>query len=334
MLILLLGATGYIGQAFARELRLRRSCFIPLTRSAVDYTCFEQLFDYVRKMKPEFVINAAGFVGKPNVDACETAREETLWGNTLLPQTVARVCLMTNTPWAHISSGSIYSGAKVVDSSGTRVMRNLNQPEMRCLFELNPQLFHGFSERDEPNFTFRNAPCNFYSGTKALAEEAVARLGQNFIWRLQNPFNEIDKLPNTLAKLQRYSKIYDHISSFSQLDESVRACLDLWERHAPYGIYNVANPGAVTTRQIVTMMQCILKPGRNFEFWKDDEEFYRDGAKVPRANAILDVSKLLSVGIRMTPVQSALQESLERWQSATRLLRNHRVQPDRLPVAS
>jgi hypothetical protein len=82
------------------------------------------------------------------------------------------------------------------------------------------------------------------------------------------------------------------------------------------------------------MMQCILKPGRNFEFWKDDEEFYRDGAKVPRANAILDVSKLLSIGIRMTPVQSALQESLERWQSATRLLRNHRVQPDRLPVAS
>jgi dTDP-4-dehydrorhamnose reductase len=334
MLILLLGATGYIGQAFARELRLRRSCFIPLTRSAVDYACFEQLFDYVRKMKPEFVINAAGFVGKPNVDACETAREETLWGNTLLPQTVARVCLMTNTPWAHISSGSIYSGAKVVDSSGTRIMRNLNQPEMRCLFELNPQLFHGFSERDEPNFTFRNAPCNFYSGTKALAEEAVARLGQNFIWRLQNPFNEIDKLPNTLAKLQRYSKIYDHVSSFSQLDESVRACLDLWERHAPYGIYNVANPGAVTTRQIVTMMQCILKLGRNFEFWKDDEEFYRDGAKVPRANAILDVSKLLSVGIRMTPVQSALQESLERWQPAARFSRNQWVQPDRLPVAS
>jgi len=161
MLTLLLGATGYIGQAFTRELRRRGSCFIPLTRSAVDYTCFEQLFDYVRKMKPEFVINAAGHMGKPNVDACELEREETLWGNTLLPQTVARVCLMTNTPWAHISTGSIYSGAKIVDSSGTRIVRDLNTPEMRCLFDLNPGLFYGFTERDEPNFSFRSAPCNF-----------------------------------------------------------------------------------------------------------------------------------------------------------------------------
>ena len=332
MLTLLLGATGYIGQAFSRELRRRGSCFIPLTRSAVDYTCFEHLFDYVRKMKPEFVINAAGFMGKPNVDACELAREETLWGNTLLPQTVARVCLMTNTPWAHLSAGSIYSGAKIVDSSGARVMRDLNTPEMRCLFELNPGLFHGFTERDEPNFSFRSAPCNFYSGTKALAEEAIAKMGQNYIWRLQNPFNEIDRLPNLFSKLQRYAKVYDHVGSFSQLDDSVRACLDLWEKHAPYGIYNVANPGAVTTRQIVTMMQCILRPDRNFEFWKDDEEFYREGAKAPRANCILDVSKLLSQGIRMRPVQEAMEDSLEHWQAVARPMQRRAAHSEPLPI--
>ena len=193
-------------------------------------------------------------------------------------------------------------------------------------------MFRGFTERDEPNFTFRNAPCNFYSGTKALAEEAVAKLGQNYIWRLQNPFNEIDKLPNLFSKLQRYSKVYDHVGSFSHLDDSVRACLDLWERHAPYGIYNVANPGAVTTRQIVTMMQCILKPDRNFEFWKDDEEFYREGAKAPRANCILDVSKLLSAGVRMRPVQEALEDSLERWQPATRPMERRRARPEPLPI--
>jgi dTDP-4-dehydrorhamnose reductase len=332
MLTLLLGATGYIGQAFSRELRRRGSCFIPLTRSAVDYTCFEHLFDYVRKMKPEFVINAGGFMGKPNVDACEMAREETLWGNTLLPQTVARVCLMTNTPWAHISTGSIYSGAKIVDSSGTRIMRDLNTPEMRCLFELNPGLFHGFNERDEPNFSFRSAPCNFYSGTKALAEEAVAKMGQNYIWRLQNPFNEIDRLPNLFSKLQRYSKVYDHVGSFSQLDDSVRACLDLWDKHAPFGIYNVANPGAVTTRQIVTMMQCILRTDRNFEFWKDDEEFYCEGAKAPRANCILDVSKLLSQGIRMRPVQDAMEDSLERWQAVARPMQRRTAHSEPLPI--
>ena len=59
-MILLLGATGYLGQGFARELRRRGSRFVPLSRSALDYTRFELLFDYVRKMKPDFVINAAG----------------------------------------------------------------------------------------------------------------------------------------------------------------------------------------------------------------------------------------------------------------------------------
>lgn len=332
MLTLLLGATGYIGQSFTRELRRRGFCLILLTRSVVDYTCFEQLFDYVRKMKPDLVINAAGHVGKPNADTCEQEREETLWGNTLLPQTVSRVCLMTNTPWAHLSTGSIYSGAKIVDSSGTRVVCDLNTPEMRCLFELNPSLFHGFTERDEPNFSFRHTPCNFYSGTKALAEEAVAKMGQGYIWRLHNPFNEVDKLPNLLSKLQRYSKVYDHISSFSHLDESVRACLDLWERNAPFGIYNVANPGAMTTRQIVTMMQCILKPGRSFEFWKDDEEFYREGARTPRANSILDVTKLQHAGVRMRPLQEALEDSLERWQAAPRLMERKQARPEPLHI--
>src|SRR6266850_6509289 len=57
-MILLLGATGYVGQAFARALRSRKDSFIPLSRSAFDYTRFEFLFDYIRKVGPELVINA------------------------------------------------------------------------------------------------------------------------------------------------------------------------------------------------------------------------------------------------------------------------------------
>src|SRR6267378_1567245 len=57
-MILLLGATGYVGQAFARALRSRKDSFIPLSQSAFDYTRFEFLFDYIRKVGPELVINA------------------------------------------------------------------------------------------------------------------------------------------------------------------------------------------------------------------------------------------------------------------------------------
>ncbi len=58
-MIVLLGSGGYVGQAFAAELRRRGHGFIPLTRKAINYADFTLLFDYVRKVKPQFIINAA-----------------------------------------------------------------------------------------------------------------------------------------------------------------------------------------------------------------------------------------------------------------------------------
>lgn len=315
-MILLLGASGYVGQAFSRELRRRGRSFIPLTRKAIDYTNFDLLFDYVRKIKPEFMINAAGFTGNPNVDACELAREETLSANTLLPQTLARICLMTNTPWGHVSSACIYSGAKVLENGRMVIEKNLNQPKMRLLLKEHPEKICGYTEWDQPNFSFRNTPCNFYSGAKALAEESIRGVGQNYIWRPGMPFNEWEESRNLLWRLQRYPKIYDGVNSISHLDDFAKASLDLREQHAAFGIYNITNPGAVTTRQVAKMIQEILKPNRQFEYWKDDEEFYRLGAKAPRSNSILDVSKLRMAGVKMRPVLEALEDSLRHWQPA------------------
>jgi UDP-glucose 4,6-dehydratase len=316
-MILLLGASGYMGQAFATELRRRRYSFIPLTRRAIDYTSFELLFDYIRKLKPEFIINVAGYPGRPNVDACETAREETLFANTLLPQTISRACSMTSTPWGHVSSGCIYHGAKLIDEKGTRIVEGA---ELRQLFAGSPEKIFGYTEWDEPNFSFRNAPCNFYSGTKTLAEEAIRDVGDVYIWRPGMPFNERSEPRNFLWRIQNYAKVFDGVNSFSHLDDFVRACLDLWERQAAFGIYNMTNPGAVLTRQVVGMINRILKPDRRFEFWKDEEEFYRLGAKALRSNCVLDVSKLLVAGVKMRPVEDALEDSLRNWNvSASRM---------------
>jgi len=319
-MFLLLGAGGYIGRAFASELLRRGRCFVPLTREAFDYSRFELLFDYVRRMQPEFIINAASFSGRPDVDGCELAKEETLWTNTILPQTVARVCLMTNTPWGHVSSASIYSGAKVVEGGRLRIDKNLNSPELRRLYEAHPENFYGFEEVDTPNFSFRNPPCNFYSGSKALAEEAIRGVGQNYIWRFGEPFSETDEPGNLLTKLQRCSKIHDNLGSISHVEDSVRACLNLWDIGAAFGTYNVTSPGAISTRQIVEIIQESLLPARVFSFWKDDEEFYRIGSRTVHSHAILNVSKLAAQGIQMRPVRDALRDSLKRWRIAPALV--------------
>ena len=309
-MILLLGSTGYVGQAFATELRRRGHSFIPLTRKAINYSDFNLLFDYVRRVKPQFIINAAGYHGRPNVDACEITREDTLFANTLLPQTIARVCSMTDTPWGHVSSGCIYRGAKLILNGRTE---NVEGAELRRLFAEYPERICGYTEWDEPNFAFRHAPCNFYSGTKALAEEAIRGLGQVYIWRPGMPFNERSEPRNFLWRLQNYAKVLDGVNSISHLDDFVRACLDLWEKQAPFGIYNVTNPGAIASRQIVEMIQRILKPERHFEYWESDEKFYRYGAKALRSNCVLDVSKLLATGVRIRPVEKALEDSLRHW---------------------
>src|SRR5437870_7244599 len=151
-MILLLGATGYIGQAFSQALRERAQPFTALSRKEVDYTQYDVLLRFLREVKPDFLINAAGYTGKPNVDACETARADTLAGNTLFPQTVAHACLVTDTPWGHVSSGCIYSGAKVATDGTTRIEKDLSKPELKSLATTNPGAIHGYTETDEPNF--------------------------------------------------------------------------------------------------------------------------------------------------------------------------------------
>lgn len=315
-MIILLGATGYIGRQFAATLRERGLDFFAPSRAEVDYTKFDALMDCLRAKKPEFLINAAGFTGKPNVDACETNWADTLQGNTLFPAAVAHACSTFGIPFGHISSGCIYSGAKIVVDGETRVEKDLSQPGLQLLLKKNSAAFHGFTESDEPNFTFRRPPCSFYSGTKALGEEAIRDTGRNYIWRLRIPFDEIDNPRNYLSKLQNYAKVYQNVNSLSHRADFAAACLDLWQRRAPLGIYNVTNPGFVTSAQVVEMIQKILKPNRSFEFWTDDKEFYRDAAKTPRSNCILDASKLLAAGVAMRPVERALTESLEQWRKA------------------
>ena len=314
-MILLLGGSGYIGQAFVTELRQRNCPFYSLARSELDYTKLPLLLGYLRDQQPTLVINAAGFTGRPNVDACEDARAETLQGNTLFPQVVGFACETSGVALAHISSGCIYMGAKFAGDDGISIQTDLTTPEMVQVRQEHPERLLGFNEKDQPNFTWRHPPCSFYSASKALAEEALVGLSRCYLWRLRIPFDEYDDGRNYLSKLQRYPKVYDNVNSISHRGDFARACLDLWERKAPYGIYNVANPGFITARMVVKMIKEILNLDREFEFWQSDAEFYRQAARALRSNCLLDSSKLLSTGVRLRPVTEALEDALNHWKA-------------------
>ena len=312
-MVILLGASGYIGRAFSLELERRGLDYLPLSRNEINYLRFDDLLKCIITNKAKLVVNAAGFTGRPNVDACEKEKAETLRGNTLLAQTVAHACVAADVPWGHVSSGCIFSGAKITQNNKTRIEVDLTKPEVKALISRDRNLLGGFNEKDEPNFTFRSLPCSFYSGTKALAEEVITDFPRGYVWRLRIPFDEFNNPRNYLSKLQSYQKVYSNVNSLSHRTDFVCACLDLWGSRSPYGIYNVTNPGFVTTEEVVEMIQETISPKREFEFWENDEDFYKYGGKTPRSNCVLDVSKLVNAGVFIRPVQEALYESIQNW---------------------
>jgi dTDP-4-dehydrorhamnose reductase len=70
IMIYLLGGSGYVGTAYQTLLKKKGISFRNLQRSEVDYTQPAILRAALLRDKPEFLINAAGYTGKPNVDAC------------------------------------------------------------------------------------------------------------------------------------------------------------------------------------------------------------------------------------------------------------------------
>jgi dTDP-4-dehydrorhamnose reductase len=286
--ILLLGGSGYVGTAFQALLSRRGVPFRSVSRRQLDYTDQDQLASLLRRDKPTFLINTAGHVGTPNVDACERHKADCLAGNAVLPGTIAAACLAEEVPWGHVSSGCIYSGTR--PGGG------------------------GFTEDDPPNFTFRAPPCSFYSGAKALGEEILAGAPGVYVWRLRIPFTGVDGPRNYLSKLLRYRCLLDATNSLSQLDEFAAACWACWERRVPFGTYNVTNPGRITTREVVDLFRTTgIAQGRTFQFFADEAEFMRLAAETPRSSCVLDSSKLAAAGIELTEVHAAVERDLRRW---------------------
>ena len=286
-MIYLLGGSGYVGQAYQALLTRKGIAFRNLRRAEVDYANGDILRAALLRDRPEFLINAAGYTGKPNVDACELHRHECLAGNAVLPGIVADACAAAGVPWGHVSSGCIFTGARPDGS--------------------------GFTEQDTPNFTFRTNNCSFYSGTKALGEEVLAGKPGHYVWRLRIPFNEVDNPRNYLTKLIRYSRLLEATNSISQLEEFCAGTFACWEKRVPFGTYNVTNPGQVTTREVVDLIRQSGVSRKDFDFFASETEFMRIAAKTPRSNCVMDSSKLASVGIKLTEVHEAVARDLARW---------------------
>lgn len=289
-MIFLLGATGYVGSAIREYLVTRQVRHRLLSLHNARRDPRDILREAFQECRPEFLICAAGFTGKPNVDASEDQKALCIEANITLPAKIGEVCASENIPWGHVSSGCIYTGSHPDGS--------------------------GFTEEDLPNFDFRHNNCSFYSGTKALAEEVLRDLPNLYLWRLRIPFSHIDNSRNYLSKLMRYSRLVDVRNSISNLEDFARITFESWAQRIPYGIYNVTNPGSVTTRQVIGLLQKAGLGPKSYEFFDSLDSFHRLATRTPRANCVMDSSKLIQAGLHLPRVEESLEQCLRRWQPA------------------
>lgn len=229
-MILVLGASGYIGSAFCKELSNRATTYVPFH---VKDMPLEVITDEIAS-KPgqiDFVINAAAFIPPSGrVDDCKDFKSETMRANVYLPDAIAQTCKREGIAMAHISTG--------------------------CLYDEDRE----YAEDEEPTRK-GNDYGGFYVSTKYLSEKLVRQsCPQSYVWRIRLPFDEFDHPKNYLTKLRSFKQVWHQTNSLTHRGDFVKSAMDMVEREAPWGVYHMTNKGSAPAIAIVGDMRMDDKP--------------------------------------------------------------------------
>ena len=213
--LLITGASGTLGQAFARVCDTRGIDYCLSGRSDFDIGSTASIARTLDRLAPWAVVNTAGYV---RVDEAESDGDHCYRINTAAPEQLARACALRNLPFVSFSSDLVFDGAA-------------NAP---------------YIETD----TVR--PLNVYGASKAAAELRVLQAHPDSLMirtsAFFGPWDQHNFLTHTLSALARGGSalaLHDSIVSATYVPDLVNASLDLLidgER----GLWHLANPDAVS----------------------------------------------------------------------------------------
>ena len=211
--VLIVGARGTLGQAFARLCRQRGLPYRLLRRDELDIARGADVRALLASTGAWAVINAAGYV---RVDDAEDDPRQ--WhDNALAPMALARACGHAGVPVLSFSSDLVFDGRQ-------------QRP---------------YRESDPVN------PLNAYGRAKARAERALSRVPGSLVVRTSAFFGPWDRhnfLHLGLERLSRgeaWTAPDDQIVSPTYVPDLVNACLDLLV-DGQGGLWHVANRGALS----------------------------------------------------------------------------------------
>lgn len=216
--ILITGATGTLGSAFARICEKRNLAYHVLTRQEMDISEPASVEAAIQRFKPWAIINAGGYV---RVDDAECESERCMRENALGPTVLALACIRHALRFVTFSSDLVFDGG-----SGPYV-------------ESSPV-----------------APLNVYGRSKAEAEQRVLEADPQALVIRSSAFfgpwdahNFVTQALNTLDAGQPFTAAGDLVVTPTYVPDLVNATLDLLidkER----GIWHLSNGQAVSWAEL------------------------------------------------------------------------------------
>ena len=187
----------------------------------------------IQRARPTHVLNAAGVTGRPNVDWCESHREETIRTNVIGVLNLVDICRAHGIHVTNFATGCIYSYDKIHYVGSGK----------------------GFTEEDPPNFDG-----SYYSRTKGIVESMLREYDNLLQLRLRMPINhDLANNRNFVYKIVNYEKVVNIPNSMSVLDELLPASLEM-ARQSLTGVFNFTNPGVVSHNEVLQLYRDYVDP--------------------------------------------------------------------------
>lgn len=213
--LLITGATGTLGKAFARICEKRGLAYNLLSRQQLDIAEAASVDAAFDAYEPWGVINAAGYV---RVDDAELEQEKCRRENVTGPELLAKACKTRDISLLTFSSDLVFDGLK-------------RRPyvESDCPSAVN---IYGMSKAEAERRVLATFP-------KALVIRTSAFFGP---W---DDFNFASALLDALSNSSRFPAANDVIVSPTYVPDLVHASLDLFI-DGEHGLWHLANAGALT----------------------------------------------------------------------------------------
>lgn len=238
----------------------------------------DDVLELIETHKPDAILNAAGIVGKPNVDWCENHQIETIKGNTILPLMIAEACQKTRVYLLNMGTGCIFYGDSPTGAP--------------------------WKEDDYAN------PVAVYTRSKYAADLVLATLPNVGVARIRMPIDDRSFPGNLIDKLAVYKQVVDVENSVTIVPDMIKAFHELLEKKAS-GIFHCTNPGSVTHREILGLYEKYVDSNHKNE-WITEGELVSCGlAAKKRSNNIMQSTNLEKYGISMRPIKEALEDTMK-----------------------